>query len=679
MKKLILIVTVLLLVLFSCTDLTDLENRLTDLENRVDVIEQLSLSEVVLEIETMQGKVDAYDYAIDSLQDKILEINQELQDAGSNDATDIYWGDVMNDDDFSTIVNGNYTKITGNVFVTKNEHVAMLDKITFIGSNLQLEDIYGDISFNTLEIVSGSIKVERIMSQDSLALSFPSLLGVSYDIATSAEETLNLSSLDLPVLSAIGGSLSLMFPSKVDGVVNSFISLNIPKLTMIASDLILDKAELIEDLQIVTSFIGGDLNLNANAELSLAHSDINSIEIVEGSIIFTDNYLNHNGEMLIADLEKVTLLSKLTYLGGSLLFEGSQDLYNLNGFGALIEIPGSLHVSAVNMGYGLDEDIKFFNKLETVGGDFTIVSANPETKLPEDGDEFPILDGFESLVSVGGDFVLSSSEIYGFNKLISTGALPPDSSVFSVRAVRAPAFSSLTHISGSTSEVEINIETLKIDNMFPSFGLGKDVSYVDLIIRLSNLTEKQEINGGFSNIERLASLKISSTSQLDSTYMIISNGAFESLTDIGSITDNVGYFDIELGFGTDLSTFKNYFVAQTAEYVAHVAEVEAYNFVYDDYLTSLDLYKEDSIAYEADPNNVDKPEVPTFDYTYPEFTSHINIHSKTLTNTDNPKAHFSYTDNYTEVKLDESSSIPAIVQCFMKFGRLTEEELNYTN
>lgn len=686
MKKIILVVTTLLLLLFSCTDLTDIENRLSDLESRVDVIEQISLPEVVLNIEKMRGKINEDDStysSIAALQDRILEIDDELK---SGDA-DIFWGDVMSDTQFDTFVKGNYSKITGKVEVTSNEQVAFLQNVTFVGSDLTLSGITGVLAFENLEVVSGSLYIENILSEDTLDLSFPELVGVSLDVETNVNNAFNLRSLYMPELVVVGGDFLLDFPTSSLGRTNSFSSLDISKLSIVGNTFKLKYTEDLEELHLATVFIGGDFILSNNQNLCLGHSDINSIERIEGSILLSDNFIQHNGQVELEYLSEVNLFPNLTYVGQDISYSGSEDLYRFSGFGALKEVYGDLYCGAGILGFGLDTDVKFFNSLETVEGDFSISVTFPETTLDQE-DNTTVIYGFDALTHVDGNFRVAADEIYGFENLEHVGNSIIDSCFFDIDADFAPQFAKLVMVDGIKSTVNLRIAKTRIDDMFPVFG--EDQSFLQMFkvrlrIDLSNDDYMQTINGGFSSMQHIGSLTIDPSFYLDDELFKIENGAFESLEIIGTAGVAEHGLDIEVTSEVDLSSFKNYFIAKAEDY-----KTANDNYVTDslDYDELMVLFISDSIQYQMDyteyMSDTANFEKPTPDYQRPSLpeliytqSPNVNIHSIALRNTDNAVDHYTYTDNYAEIKEDPESDIPALIQCFMKYGKLTAADLNY--
>lgn len=633
------------------SDLDSLNQRLTDLETRVGILEDIDISNAVLEIEKIQGQLAVNTTSIDALQDQLTALEDELDsNTGSGDASTVFWGDVKTDEQYTELVDGKYTKVTGTVYVTSSAQVLLLQDIEYIGADLNISEVVGVTAFAALENISGSINIGSI--SDNASLDFSSLQFVNGNINTSLAAD-SLASLSLPVLKMVMGDLSLNFSE--DG--SSFKELNIAELSLVGGDFDIVNTSLLATIDFPTVYIGGTYTLSGNKQLSLGASHFSDMEYVGGAIYIGSNYEDY-ASVDEENLADIFLFDNLSYIGESISLFASPDMYKIFGFSQLQSIPGDLFYQSRCLSFGNDE-YPIFESLTSIGGELTVTISDPFTLRTEDSDVKPHVFGFQNLLTVGTNFKVGADWVYGFENLVSaaTTSTRYDNANFSISGEIIPTFSSFISMANIDAELIISTTSTKIDHIFPVMTQdisGGDIVTIRIILDLLNTTEIQTFNGGFESLTKLAAF--------NSTYSFgcsFENGFLSQLTSITQESTNE--LNIEVNLDSELLTLAEFFKAKAADKIYADSAWISDNATYE----LMEQY------FEA--GTIDQDELDGYiPYRKDQMTDSINIYQKE--SVDNMRV----TTNFYEVKLDESDPRPAYIQCFKYFGDLTDEELGYT-
>lgn len=682
MKKIVIFALGLVLTFSACSDfaavgdldkvvsdLDSLSQRLTDLETRVSILEDLDISATVLAIETMQGDINTNLESIDALQEELLALEEELDNnAGSGDASTVYWGDVKTAEQYKELEEGNYTKITGAVDVNSTEDVALLKSIDYIGSDLNISGIAGEVQFTALKSVSGSININDIAFENNAFLNFPSLEFINGNLYTYGEAH-GLDSISSPSLTAIMGDVAMTFskPNLSDDEF-TFSAINISALLMVGGNFDISMSLALQTLKMPVAYIGGDFNLVANAHLYISQSDFSNVEYIGGSIYFSSNFDDFDGNDQ-SQLFDAILFDNLTTIGGSISINGSQDMYNLSGFSKLQYIPGDLNIQLSGMMLGHESDIRFFNSLTTIDG-FLQVKFSENVVRSEDQNNTSALAGFESLVTVGTDVEIAVDQIKGFESLEESGVelVQGESGSFKVSATTLPKFSAFKQIRIASSTITVSTSSPRVANLFPVLAQNEFES-LSLILTLFNETEVQTVASTcFENVTHLQSLTLSAASgmELDNDFMnnlsiILPEGdEYDDLVDspsgfIVEVEVNEDFSDV-----TDLSMFADLFTAKAAD------------IIYADSAWTKDNANYEMAKQYFEAGLYTQQQLDDFiPVRQNQYADNFEFYTHAIVDGANVRI------NYSEEKMDPDSEIPALIQCFMKFGDLTAEELGY--
>lgn len=387
-------------------DIDDLEDRMDDLTEQVSEMEkaqQDALLDQIAILEALIADLQADNSELSDDYAALLVNLQILEDEVANNASAVYYGNLVTDADFVAVLSQGATIVTGKVVATNQTHVDALAAVKLIGGSLS---IHGGIAITlpVLENVAGSLEISDVVDVDA-AVSFPVLASIGNDLRISNNDA--LVSVDAPELVLIyndfateqNSMLSRLTMAKLDAVA----SINM-------SEYVNDMPSNISDLDLSSVNVDGDVRISGIGEGAMV-----MLGVIEGDLVYEHNaadafeILNEtfDGDFNIADNSALYALSlpNLTSING--YFNVSGNLKSGGGFG-----PMSVGVKAITLNF---DGLSAFDNLVFIGGDVNVTDNN-----------FTSLDAFNSVTEVQGRNITVRSNgglthVNVFNSLVATG------------------------------------------------------------------------------------------------------------------------------------------------------------------------------------------------------------------------------------------------------------------
>jgi hypothetical protein len=379
-----------ILSLGSCVkdDIDDLQGQIDDLTEKVDEMEAAQQAALLAEIAKVETLIVALQSENSDLTDEyeaLLTNLQNLENEVESNASSIFYGNVLTDDDFAAVLSQGATIITGKVVATVQGHIDALVNVKMIGSHLfiyggtsvlfitEVNDADATVSLPLLKTVGATFDIKDnggIVSVDA-----PEMVLIYEDL--NLESNLQLASFNLSKLNLIGNELSIYEYNPNYGNGN-LVNLDLSS-TNVSGD-------------VMVSYLGEGANLELGVLSGNLFCDNNGIDTLEilGTSFLGDLTISNN-----ASLETI-LLPDMTRLEGDLTIESNKAW----GWGTV----------------GKLASLEAFDNIEYIGGN---VAVRQNT--------FTTLDAFNNVTEVAGSLIELSNNgnektlVNVFNALETTG------------------------------------------------------------------------------------------------------------------------------------------------------------------------------------------------------------------------------------------------------------------
>ncbi|MBD0400795.1 hypothetical protein [Flammeovirga sp. EKP202] len=354
---------------------TESDSLLTD-NGEADKLLQEQLDGVLTELETLKGDVADNSALIEELENVV------------NGQSEIWWGPLITDEDYTKFLTSNYTIVSGNVQVNNDDQTDALKDVVFIGGHVSFVDV-ADVEW-AVENIAGNLSIENQMNLENVEM--PNLKSIGEDLKV--ENNYVLATLSFPSLSIVGGEIEVDGASPSNDASTYLTTVDLSALSVVSGDMEI-VATAVETLDLSSlEYAGGDFEMDQNIVMTgLYAPELTTVE----------------GEFVISSNEKLETIDfdALKAVGGSFSI-----LYN-SGSDVGVGFIGFPPIGGEDPVYTGLTSIFTFGMLETVGADFTIEgNANLTT-----------VDGFNALTELGryNTLAFDGNEnleaVYGFNMI----------------------------------------------------------------------------------------------------------------------------------------------------------------------------------------------------------------------------------------------------------------------
>ena len=149
-------------------DLSDLQNQIDDLNQKVDDLEEAQQQELLTAITQLQTAITALESTNAEQYTEMLTNLQSIEEEVANNATAIYYGNLLTDADFAALQSQGATIVTGKVVASKAEHYTALGNVKLIGGNFTVQGNV-DVDLQMLENVGEDLLIAGITGDVSVA------------------------------------------------------------------------------------------------------------------------------------------------------------------------------------------------------------------------------------------------------------------------------------------------------------------------------------------------------------------------------------------------------------------------------------------------------------------------------------------------------------------------------
>jgi hypothetical protein len=383
-------------------DLSDLQNQIDDLNQKVDDLEEAQQQELLTAITQLQTAISALETTNAEQYTEMLTNLQAIEEEVANNATAIYYGNLLTDADFAALQSQGATIVTGKVVASKAEHYTALANVKLIGGTFTVQGNV-DVDLQMLENVGEDLLIAGITGDVSVA--FDKLASVGGDLElmntsiTSfvADElvlikgrlnvennptmaSLSLAKLDVTEEVYINGfwnddpdyiglgsltTLDLSSTNVLGDLHIEYVSGGVLNVGEVDGSFYVSNTKLTE-LVLGSAVIEGDFTLQHNG--NLATTDFSTLTTIEGDVSVSFNSTDWFDYMAPTGLDALPAFEALESIGGDVRVEGNGYLTSLETFNSVTEFTGSQIFVASNgsNGTGLTY-INIFNALEDGG------------------------------------------------------------------------------------------------------------------------------------------------------------------------------------------------------------------------------------------------------------------------------------------------------------------------
>ncbi len=175
-----LLLVALVALMGSCVgdDIDNLQNQIDDLNEQVDQLEALlaAIADLQASITALQAEVEAGDSELADQYASLLNSLTLLEEEVANNASAIFYGNLLTNEDFEAFKTQGATIVTGKVIATSQAHIDALAAIKMVGGNLNISG-GTTVSLDALQNVGGSLYVTELM-EEGVSVSLPALASV---------------------------------------------------------------------------------------------------------------------------------------------------------------------------------------------------------------------------------------------------------------------------------------------------------------------------------------------------------------------------------------------------------------------------------------------------------------------------------------------------------------------
>ncbi len=459
-------------------DLNDLQDQIDDLNQKVGDLEETQQNQLLQAIQQLQTALQELESNTDARYTALLENLQLIEDEVANNATAVYYGNLLTDEDYAKFTEQGATIVTGKVTATTADHFEALASLKLVGDDMI---ITSDMSINlqNLENVGNDLLIT----------------GVAGDAV-----------IQLPALGSVGGNLEVtMNPAMVEFVADELVLVN-GALQVSKNDKLLAvsfaKLDMADELYINEYFEADPeyIFVGKLSSINLSGVDVKNdvhISYIAGG---TAEIGSVGGEFNVTytGLTTISILSEK--IGGNFTLQ-----YNsvLNEFVAdnLKEIEGNVDISFNDNGYLWTQETRTgmvnmpsFSALETIMGDVTIVGNN-ELKSLEAFNNVTLVRGSKIEIGSNGTDV---ENILVFDALTTAGA-----NQFASIDININANTNWFDGFGSLAKAKYIYLNIKRPSEGFGGGIGIGVSTVTDVARVDGFDSMTEISSMFMDLSEV--------------------------------------------------------------------------------------------------------------------------------------------------------------------------------
>lgn len=380
-------------------DIENLQSQIDDLNAKVDELEQSQEEALLTSITQLETAISTMSTSNATQYTELLAGLQKIEGEVLNNASSVYYGNLLTDADYDSLVEQGAQIITGKVMVYNANHLDALADVKMIGGSLSIIGSES-VALNNLQAIGDDLNISGVSADATvefgslasvgghfLVENNPGLTAVTADNLVLIDEelhlekNLSLESLSLAKLDMAGevniyeyyendpsylgfGALNQLNLSTTDveGDVNiQFVKAEEVSIGEIEGSFTI-KSTYLNTLELTTTKINGDFVLE-NSPLSSISVD--NLEKIEGMLTIrslTDGSYNFSGATI--GLETMPSFDALTYVGGDITIEANAMLLTMEAFNNVTEIKSS----RISINGNADmEYISIFNNLVTAG------------------------------------------------------------------------------------------------------------------------------------------------------------------------------------------------------------------------------------------------------------------------------------------------------------------------
>ncbi|WP_167606388.1 hypothetical protein [Maribellus sediminis] len=486
-------------------DIDDLQNQIDDLNSKVDDLEQTQLENLLNQIAALQASIanlqnkdtelsDQLDEQYNSLLNNLSLLEEEV----NNNASAVYYGNLLTDADFAAVLEQGATIVTGKAQPVTSAHISAMANIKLIGGDLLVTGAE-TIAFDMLQSVGGSLTVTGISTAD-VSVSLPALASVGQDVKVVGNSGLSAFSADALILinndlnitaNELLNSVSLsMLDQVANANINGYVESSYGAGPLASIDLsytdVLGDVEVqylsggqltvgnvggsftcentsLASIDVASAVIGGDFVVSYNSALETL--DVTDITTIEGNLTIQSNGPSSTGgwsaeksASSAAAFDVFPAFDALETIGGDVVIESNTST-SIEAFNSVTTFTGSSISITSNGGFQLAV-LNVFNKLETAG----VSSWNHvNISILQNLEWF---DAFKMLTKAG-DLNLNLSRtqdpntweqgttlrVDGFDAMTEAKSL----SLYSPAVTQFNAFGALNHISGYDTDLKVEM------------------------------------------------------------------------------------------------------------------------------------------------------------------------------------------------------------------------------
>lgn len=392
-------------------DIDSLQGQLDDLTEKVDELEKsqqeallAAIANLEASIAALQADVDAGDSELADQYAALLNSLQLLEDEVANNASSVYYGNLLTDADFAAFAAQEATIVTGKVVAVSQAHVDALATVKMVGGNLtikggssvelaNLQNVAGALYISDLSTEGASVKLpvlasigdELMVANNSALTSFmaDALILINGNLETMGNPL--MTTLSLAALDQVGsinvneynpddteyiylGSLTTLDLSSTNvlgDVRIEYVTDGALHLGTLGGNFYLGNTNFTE-LVINSETIMGDFTLMYNGMLSSI--DFSTIKTIKGELNIGFSSTEWYDWLAPVGLQSLPSFDALETIGGNVRIEGNSMLTSIEGFDKVTTFTGTEIRINYNGGSGTGLTlINAFNALEDGG------------------------------------------------------------------------------------------------------------------------------------------------------------------------------------------------------------------------------------------------------------------------------------------------------------------------
>ncbi|MCY1719941.1 hypothetical protein OU798_06275 [Prolixibacteraceae bacterium Z1-6] len=506
-------------------DIDDLQNQIDDLNSKVDDLEQTQLENLLNQIAALQASItnlqnkdtelsDQLDEQYNSLLNNLSLLEEEV----NNNASAVYYGNLLTDADFAAVLEQGATIVTGKAQPVTSAHISAMANIKLIGGDLLVTGTE-TIALDMLQSVGGSLTVTGISTAD-VSVSLPALASVGQDVKVVGNSGLSAFSADALILinndlnitaNELLNSVSLSMLDQVANVnINGYVESSygagpLASIDLSYTDVLGDVAvqylsggqltvgnvggsfacenTSLASIDVASAVIGGDFVVSYNNALETL--DVTDITTIEGNLTIQSNgpsstggWSSEKSASSAATFDVFPAFDALETIGGDVVIESNTST-SIEAFNNVTTFTGSSISFGSNGNFQLTV-LNVFNKLETAGA-----SSWNHVNISI----FQNLEWFDAfkMLTKAGDISLNLSRtqdpntweqgttlrVDGFDAMTEAKSL----SLYSPAVTQFNAFGALNHISGYATDLKVEMfadTSVGMCSMEPFFTIIKD-------------------------------------------------------------------------------------------------------------------------------------------------------------------------------------------------------------